>query len=321
MRAVLVERLDGPDAVVVRDVPDLEPSPTEILIDVKAAGVSFPDLLLSSGLYQVKPPLPFTLGTEVSGVVRRAPADSQFSPGDHVVAFTGLGGFADLALADPEAVLPLPGGVSFSAGAALPMNYLTAHFALMRRGRLKHGETVLVHGAAGGVGTASVQIARAYGARAVAVVSTAAKGDVARRAGADEVVLADRFLDSVHELTDGAGVDVILDPVGGARFADSLRALAPEGRLLVVGFTAGEIPTVRVNRLLLANISVVGVAWGAFALGRPGFLQHQWQELLPFLHSGAIVPVLGSSYPVEEAGLALRELAERRATGKLTLNF
>ena len=321
MRAVLVERLDGPDAVVVRDVPDLAPSPTEVLIDVKAAGVSFPDLLLSSGLYQVKPPLPFTLGTEVSGVVRRAPADSQFSPGDHVVAFTGLGGFADLALADPEAVLPLPGGVSFSAGAALPMNYLTAHFALLRRGRLQHGETVLVHGAAGGVGTASVQIARAYGARAVAVVSTAAKGDVARRAGADEVVLADRFLDSVHELTDGAGVDVILDPVGGARFADSLRALAPEGRLLVVGFTAGEIPTVRVNRLLLANISVVGVAWGAFALGRPGFLQHQWQELLPFLHSGAIDPVLGSSYPVEEAGLALRELAERRATGKLTLNF
>ncbi len=160
MRAVLVERLDGPDAVVVRDVPDLAPSPTEVLIDVKAAGVSFPDLLLSSGQYQVKPPLPFTLGTEVAGVVRQAPADSPFSAGDHVVAFTGLGGFADLALADPEAVLPLPGGVSFSVGAALPMNYLTAHFALMRRGRLQHGETVLVHGAAGGVGTASVQVAR-----------------------------------------------------------------------------------------------------------------------------------------------------------------
>jgi NADPH2:quinone reductase len=198
------------------------------------------------------------------------------------------------------------------------MNYLTAHFALLVRGHLREGETVLVHGAAGGVGTAVIQLAVALGARVVAVVSTEEKGEVARRAGAQGVVLADGFRDAVKELAPG-GVNMVVDPVGGDRFTDSLRSLAPEGRLLVVGFTAGEIPTVRVNRLLLNNIDVVGVGWGAFAFGRPGYLAEQWTELLPHVRSGALDPLVSAAFPLEKAAEALARIDERQVTGKVVL--
>ncbi len=199
------------------------------------------------------------------------------------------------------------------------MNYLTVHFALARRGRLRSGETVLVHGAAGGVGTAAVQLARALGARVIAVVSTEAKAEVARRAGAHETVPVEGFRQAVAELTEGRGVDVVVDPVGGDRFTDSLRALAPEGRLLVVGFTGGEIPTVKVNRLLLNNIEVVGVGWGAFWLPRPEYPREQWEEILPHLKAGRLDPLVGSTHPLERAADALRELDGRGATGKVVL--
>jgi NADPH2:quinone reductase len=178
---------------------------------------------------------------------------------------------------------------------------------------------VLVQGAAGGVGTAVIQLAAALGARVVAVVSTAEKAEVARAAGAHDAVLADGFKDAVRELTGGAGVDLVVDPVGGDRFTDSLRCLAPEGRLLVVGFTAGEIPTVKVNRLLLNNIDVVGVGWGAYAFARPGYLQKQWAELEPHLRSGALDPVISTTLPLERAAEALAIIDERRVTGKVVL--
>jgi len=216
-------------------------------------------------------------------------------------------------------VFALPDGLDLTAGAALPMNYLTVHFALLRRGRLQPGETVLVHGAAGGIGTAAVQLAAASGARVVAVVSDEAKAEVARRAGAHEVVAVDGFKDAVLELTDGRGVDVVVDPVGGDRFTDSLRSLAPEGRLLVIGFTAGEIPTVKVNRLLLNNIDVVGVAWGAFWLQQRDYLQQQWQDLLPHVRSGALLPPIGATYPLHRVVDALHDLDQRRALGKVVL--
>nr|WP_239523613.1 zinc-binding dehydrogenase [Geodermatophilus normandii] len=193
------------------------------------------------------------------------------------------------------------------------------HFALRRRGQLREGETVLVHGAAGGLGTAGVQLAKAYGARVFAVVSSEAKGETARAAGADEVVLADGFRERVKELTGGRGVDVVADPVGGDRFTDSLRSLGREGRLLVLGFTGGEIPTVRVNRLLLNNVSVVGVGWGAFWSGEPTFVQEQWTDLLPLLEQGRLQPVLGTVHPLADAAAAVTELDERRATGKVLL--
>jgi len=319
MQAVQVTALDGPDSVSVAELADPAPTGGQVHIDVHAAGVCFPDLLQTRGLYQLKPELPFVPGCEVAGVVRTAPEGSGFAAGDRVAAFPGLGGFAEQVVTDARFVFTLPASLSFAAGAGIPMNYLTVHFALVRRARLRAGETVLVHGASGGVGTAAVQLAKALGARVLAVVSTEVKAAVARRAGADEAVLADGFRDTVKELTGGRGVDVVVDPVGGDRFTDSLRSLAPEGRLLVIGFTGGEIPTVKVNRLLLNNIDVVGVGWGAFWLRQPDYLREQWQELLPHLASGALDPVLGSSYPLAKAADALREFDERRASGKIVL--
>jgi NADPH:quinone reductase len=320
MRAVQVVRLEGPDSVEVNEIDEPKAASNDILIDVHVAGVTFPDVLLTRGEYQFRPDPPFIPGSEVSGVVREAPDGSSVKVGDRVAAFCAYGGFAEAVAVSGEAVFPLPERVSFSAGAALPMNYLTVEFALVRRGQLRPGETVLVHGAAGGVGTAAVQLAKALGATVIAVCSSDEKAKVATAAGADDVVRADGFKDEVKGLTSGSGVDLIVDPVGGDRFTDSLRSLAPEGRLLVIGFTGREIPTVKVNRLLLNNTSVVGVGWGGYALARSGYVQKQWANLLPHLESGAIDPPLGNSYPLERASEALRELDERRATGKVNLD-
>nr|WP_239028137.1 NADPH:quinone oxidoreductase family protein [Pseudonocardia acidicola] len=311
--------MDGPAAVEVRDVPEPGRAENEALIDVRAAGVNFPDVLLTKGLYQYKPDPPFVLGSEFAGVVREAPDGSPLRPGDRVAAFSSYGAFAEVAAVNADRVLPLPDAVSFAAGACLPMNYLTAHFALLARGHLQQGQTVLVQGAAGGIGTAVTQLARALGARVIAVVSSEAKAEVARAAGADETVFVEGFKDAVKELTGGHGVDLVVDPVGGDRFTDSLRSLAPFGRLLVVGFTAGDIPTVRVNRLLLGNIDVVGVAWGGYALARPGYVAQQWSELTPHLASGALDPLISATFPMEKAAEAIARLDERQVTGKVVL--
>jgi len=317
MRAAQVTSLDGPGSVTVREVD--EPPGGQVVIDVEYAGVTFPDVLLTRGEYQIKPPPPFIPGSEVSGVVRSAPEGALVTAGDRVAAFPGLGGFAEVVAADPRMVFALPAEMSLESAAGLPMNYLTVDFALVRRGRLQSGETVLVQGAAGGVGTAAIQMAKALGARVIAVVSDDGKATVARRAGADETVPADGFRAAVADLTDGRGVDLVVDPVGGDRFTDSLRSLAPEGRLLVIGFTAGEIPTVKVNRLLLNNISVVGVGWGAYWLARPDYLQEQWSRVLPMLRDGALEPVIGAVYPLEDVAQALTALDSRSATGKVLL--
>ncbi|HMJ78562.1 MAG TPA: NADPH:quinone oxidoreductase family protein [Iamia sp.] len=319
MRAAQVLRLDGPDGMEVAEVDEPVARDGQVVIDVEAAGITFPDLLMTRGEYQMKPNPPFVPGSQVAGTVRSAPEGSGLRPGDRVAALCGLGGLAEVATAGPDAVFPLPDEVSFAVGSVLPVNYLTAEFAFERRGRLQPGETVLVHGAAGGVGTACIQVARAMGARVIAVTSTDDKAEVARRLGADEVVATDGFKDAARELTGGKGVDIVLDPVGGDRFTDSLRSLATEGRLLVVGFAAGEIPTVKVNRLLLANTTVVGVAWGEYAFSHPGYLQDQWARLLPHLASGAVDPLIGGTYPLAEAAVAVGELAARRATGTLVV--
>ena len=319
MRAVQVQRLEGPGAVSVVEIDEPKADGRSVVIDVHAAGVTWPDLLLTRGLYQMKPPLPFVPGSEVAGIVRSAPEGSPFKAGSRVAAFPGIGAFQEVVAAHPGSVVPLPDRISFEAGAALPMNYLTVVFGLVRRGRLKAGETVLVHGAAGGVGSAGVQVAKAFGARVIAVVSTDEKRRIAEQAGADEVILADGFLAAVKSLTGGRGVDVVLDPVGGDRFTDSLRSLAPEGRLLVVGFTGGDIPTVKVNRLLLNNVDVVGVGLGAFVMHEPNLLQNEWTKLLPHLEAGRLDAPIGAVYPLEEAGRALAEMEARRAIGKLVL--
>ena len=319
MRAVHVVRLEGPEALEVVEVAEPAAGDDAVVLDVHAAGVAWPDLLLSRGEYQLKPGLPFSPGGEVAGVVRSAPRDSVLVPGQRVAALTGVGGWQDVVVTTLGNVLTLPDSVDFATGAGIAFNYLTVHFGLTRRARLAPGETVLVHGASGGIGIATLSLAKAYGARTIAVVSTEAKAGAAREAGADEVVLADGFLAQVKELTGGRGVDVVLDPVGGDRFTDSIRALAPEGRLLVVGFTGGEIPTVKVNRLLLNNVSVVGVGWGAFLAVEPGLLQEQWAEVRDLLERGEVRAVEGPVYPLEQARQALLDMDARTLTGKAVL--
>ena len=324
MRAVRVTSLGGPQSVEVIDVEEPTPAPGQddaVVVDVHAAGVAFPDALLTRGLYQYRPELPFTLGADLAGVVRSAPDGAHVRAGDRVAGLTMIGGaMADTAVLPAGQVFALPDNVSFEAGAGLLFNDLTVYFALLTRGRLAQGETVLVHGAAGGIGTSTLRLAPALGAsRAIAVVSTEDKADVARAAGATDVVLADGFKDAVAELTDGRGVDIVMDPVGGDRFTDSLRSLAPAGRLLVVGFTGGEIPTVKVNRLLLNNIDVVGVGWGAWTMRHPGALAEQWDGLAELLRSGRLAPPQPEVYPLEEAATAVASLENRTARGKVVL--
>jgi NADPH:quinone reductase len=317
MRAVQVVELTGPEHLELREVADPAPGPDDVLVEVHAVGVSFPDLLLSRGEYQLKPELPFTLGVDFAGTVVSGPG---FEPGARVAGVGGWGGAGELVANPAGFTFPLPDALSFEEGAALPMNYLTAQFALAERGEVKAGETVLVHGAAGGVGTATIQVAKGYGARTIAVVSTDEKGEVARAAGADDVVLLEGFKDAVAALTGGKGVDIVMDVVGGDGFTDSLRSLGTQGRLLVVGFAAGQgIPEVKVNRLLLNNIDVRGVGWGAYAMVRPGFMQEQWQALVPMIESGVVKPPIGTTYAFDEFGQALLDLDQRKALGKLVV--
>ena len=321
MRAAQVTRLDGPDAIEVSDIP--EPAGDGVVVDVYAAGVAFPDALLSRGLYQYKLEPPFVPGGEIAGVVRTAPDGSHVQPGDRVAGLTMIsGGMAEVAVLDPQRAFKLPDNVSFEAGAGLLFNDLTVYFALTVRGRLAEGETVLVHGAAGGIGTSTLRLAPVLGAsRTIAVVSSDEKREIATAAGATDVVLADGFKDAVKALTDGRGVDIVMDPVGGDRFTDSLRSLAPAGRLLVVGFTGGEIPTVKVNRLLLNNIDVVGVGWGAWTMTHPGALAEQWAGLEKLLSSGRLAPPNPQVFPLDEAGAAIASLENRRARGKVVLRL
>lgn len=321
MRSVQVMRLEGPSGVEVVDADEPSRGPDDVLVEVHALGISWPDLLQSRGEYQIKPDLPFQLGVDFAGVVREAPEGSEQSAGDRVACVLPYGGGGELVAVHQESVFPLPDGVTFEKAAALPMNYLTAQFALETRAQVREGETVLVHGAAGGVGTACLQVAHGLGARTVAVVSTEAKADFVRELGADDVVLSDGFLGAVKELTDGNGVDVVVDVVGGDLMTDSLRALGAQGRVLVLGFTAGTIPQVKVNRLLLNNTDVRGVGWGAYAMARPGFMRAQWDQLLPMIESGVVDPPVGTTYPVDEVGRALREMEQRAVLGKTVLTL
>lgn len=318
MRAQQISELTGPDALQLVELPDPDPS-GGVLIEVVSAGVSFPDLLMSRGLYQTKPPLPFVPGVEVAGTVLSSTSD-EFEPGDPVMAVTMVGGFAEVAVAQPALTVPIPLGLSMDAAGGFILNYHTAYFALARRAGLREGETLLVHGAAGGVGTAALQVGRGLGAHVFAVASSAAKREVAIAAGAEDVVAADADWSAwIRDRTDGRGADVIFDPVGGDRFDQSLRALAPEGRLVVIGFTEGRIPNVQVNRLLFRNVAVVGAAWGAFLAVEPQLFAAAETALDAMIQAGAVAPVIGATLPLERAADALRMLENREATGKIVL--
>jgi NADPH2:quinone reductase len=251
--------------------------------------------------------------------VRTAPEGSNLAPGDKVAAFSMLGGFAEVVAAPDHMTFKLPDELDFAQGAALVLNYHTAYFALKLRGRLAAGETVLVHGAAGGVGTATIQVAKGLGAKTIAVVSSEEKERIAREAGADAVVRSDGpWKDQAKELS-GGGVDIVLDPVGGDRFTDSLRSLREEGRIVVVGFTGGSIPEVRVNRLLLNNTEVIGAGWGAYVMSKPEVTREIGAAVMELIDKGFVRPVVGARFPFERVAEALKLIDERGAVGKVVL--
>lgn len=299
------------------DVPAPEAADGAVLVEVRAAGVCYPDLLLTRGEYQLKLPPPFVPGMEAAGVVVSAPADSGYTRGDRVCAFAGIGAYAEQIAVPVANVLPSPPGLDDAESVALLVNYYTMHFALVRRAALRPGETVLVLGAAGGVGTAAVQLAKALGARVVAVVHRSGATDFVESLGADVVVpLIDGWAGAVREAT--GGVDVVVDPVGGAAFDDAVRTLAPEGRLLVIGFAAGGIPAIKVNRLLLRNAGVLGVGYGEFIRTNPD-AQADVTAGLATLVAAGLKPPPPQRYPLSQARAALESLAAGGVLGKVVL--
>ena len=290
-----------------------------VVIDVAAAGVSFADLLQTRGAYQMRVALPYTPGMDAAGVVRSG-AGAGFSPGQRVAVLVPHGCWQEVISVPPERVLPLPDGMSFEAAAAAPLNYLTGLFALVRRARALAGETLLVHGAAGGVGTAAVQLGKALGLRTIAVAGDETKREFAVRCGADHAVPSDGWLAAVRDLVGERAVDIVVDPVGSDRMTDSLRSLAPEGRLLVLGFAGGEIPVVKVNRLLLGNTGVLGVASREFFEQRPALVTELWGQLMELWRTRMLADPPVEAYPFADARGALRAIADRRALGKVVLS-
>lgn len=321
MKALVAQELTGTAGLAYADVDDAaDPSGNAVIVDVGAAGVCFPDLLLLRGEYQLKLEPPFVPGMEVAGTVRSAPAESGFEPGQRVSAFTMLGGFAERVAVTPDSVLPTPDGLDDASAVALLGNYYTMYFALVRRGAMRPGETVLVLGSAGGIGTATIQIAKALGARVVAMVHRPEAVDFVKSLGADVVLpLTDGWAKAVRDATDGRGVDMVVDPIGGEAFDDAIRVMAPEGRLLVIGFAAGGgIPTVKVNRLLLRNVGVIGVGWGEFVRVNPD-AQAEVAAGLGQLVAGGLKPPPPVVFPLSDGRAALQSLADGGVQGKLVL--
>ena len=319
MRVVEVTDLTGPEAVKLGERP--EPEGNGILVAVKAVGLSFPDLLQSRGQYQDKVAPPYVIGKEFAGEVVSAPGDSGYTTGDRVAGMTsGIGAAAERLYADPGLLARLPDALSYEQGAGALFNYQTAVVAIEIRGRVKAGDVVLAHGAAGGTGTAVIQIAKANGARVIAVVSSDEKAAAAREAGADDIVRSDgEWKDEALALTGGRGVDIAFDPVGGDRMLDTIRVLAYGGRWVIIGFTGGSIPQIPANRLLLKNVDVVGSYLGGFVKQVPNGREIVMRRVRELLAAGKITPVVGATFPMDQGAAALREMAERRARGKVVV--
>jgi len=319
VKALVAQSLSGPEGLTYTEV-DEPGGDGNVVVDVGAAGVSFPDLLLIKGEYQLKLDPPFVPGTEVAGVVRSAPADAGFTVGQRVTGLSMLGAWAERVALAPSSVLPTPDDLDDGAAVCLLGNYYTMYFGLVRRGGLMAGETVLVLGSAGGVGTAAIQIAKALGARVIAMVHRPGATEFVESLGADVVLpLTDGWAQAVREHTDGRGVDLVVDPVGGSAFDDAIRVLATEGRLLVVGFASGGgIPTVKVNRLLLRNVSVVGVGLGEFINRTPGAQAEIGAGLGKLVEAG-LRPPPPVRYPLSEGRAALESLASGGVRGKVVL--
>jgi NADPH2:quinone reductase len=321
MRAVVCKQWGPPESLTIEELPPLSPGPGQVVIDVKAASLNFPDLLIIQNQYQFKPPLPFTPGSEVAGVVKAVGQGvTDLRRGDRVLAMTGIGGFAQEVRAGAPGVVKIPEKMPFDEAAALLMTYGTSHYALVDRGKLRAGETLLVLGAAGGVGLSAVEIGRVLGARVIAAASSDEKLAVCKEKGAEAGINYARedLKERVKELTGGKGVDVVYDPVGGEYAEAALRATAWEGRFLVIGFTAG-IPKVPLNLVLLKGCQLVGVFWGSFTGREPAKNRAYIQELLEWYEAGKIRPHVSASYALDDVAEALRDMGARKVTGKVVL--
>ena len=323
MRAVLCKELGMPDSLVLEEVPSLTPGAGQVLISVQACGVNFPDTLIIQGKYQYKPDLPFSPGGEISGVVKQLGSDvDSLQIGDRVIAFSTWGGFAEELVVDQNRTVIISDKMDYERASAFVLTYGTSYHALKDRAHLREGETLLVLGASGGVGLSAIQLGKAMGAKVIAAASNAEKLSVCQENGADHLInyAQDDLRQSVKEITEGRGVDVIYDPVGGSFSEKALRDMRWGGRFLVVGFAAGEIPKVPLNIPLLKGCSVLGVFWGEFTKREPEANKQNNKELMNLFDQGKISPHLHRVYPLEKAGEALNELLQKRVIGKVVLS-
>jgi NADPH:quinone reductase len=322
MKAIVCKSWGLPDTLVVEDLPDVIAGPGEVAIDVHAAGVNFPDVLIIQNKYQFKPELPFTPGSELAGVVRAVGEGvTHVKPGDKVLAFVSLGAFAQQISVPAKAVVPMPTGLDFDTAAAFTLTYGTSHHAVVDRAQLKAGETMLVLGAAGGVGLAAIEIGKALGARIIAAASTDEKLAICKDHGADATInyTTEDLREAIKVATDGKGPDVIYDPVGGAYAEPAFRSIAWRGRYLVIGFANGEIPKLPLNLPLLKGASLVGVFWGEFAKREPKANLAAMQQMMGWMGEGKIRPHISGRYALADTARALNDMAARKVTGKVVI--
>jgi len=322
MKAVLCKELGPPEKLVVEDVPSLKAGKGQVVVSVKAAGVNFPDTLIIQGKYQFKPEPPFSPGGEVAGEIKEVGEGvAGFKPGDRVIAAATWGGFAQELVADADRLVRMPDEMDFVSASAFVLTYGTSYHALKDRAQLQAGETLLVLGASGGVGLSAIQIGKAIGARVIAAASSDAKLAVCKSNGADELInyASEDLRTRVKAITAGRGVDVVYDPVGGAYSGLALRDMAWNGRFLVVGFAAGDIPKIPLNLALLKGCSIVGVFWGAFTKNEAQKNRRNNEELMQLFVAGKVKPHIHATYPLERAAEALNEVLLKRVSGKVVL--
>ena len=325
MKAIRAHEWCDPRGLVLDEIERPEPQAGHLLVKVHSAALNFPDLLLIAGKYQVKPDLPFTPGLEVAGTVEQLGAGVEnFAIGQRVIAAVGMGGFAEYAVAPSAGVQPLPDSMSYDEGAAFPLVYQTSYFGIAYRGALQPGETVLIHSAAGGVGLAALQIARALGAgRIIGTVGSDEKLDIIREHGADVALnyQTQDFVEVVKRETGGRGADLIYDPVGGELGERNVKCIAFEGRIVLIGFTSGKFSSFASNHILIKNYSVVGLHWGSYRQHNPAKVEQAWTELFRLYDQEKLKPVIGGRYSMEKVADAMEFLASRRAVGKITLHW
>ena len=322
MKAVLCKDYGPPESLVVEDVDDPVAADRQVVVDVKACAVNFPDVLIIQNLYQFQPPLPFSPGAEIAGVVSAiGAAVDGVQVGDRIFASTGWGGLAERIAVDAGALVPIPDGIDYAAASSFLYAYGTSHYALKDRGHLQPGETLVVLGAAGGVGLAAVELGALMGANVIAAASSDDKLELCRAYGASQTInyATEDLKLRIRELTGGVGADVVYDPVGGPYSEPALRSTAWDGRFLVIGFAAGDIPAIPLNLTLLKGCQIVGVFWGAFVGRDPEQHRRNVEELVDWWRTGRLRPHVSSTYPLERAGEAIRELADRKAKGKVVV--